>query len=196
MISLPSISPARLKTRAALETRLNEARPRILGKALTGLAPDLSGLGIDIDSIRAGKAGTRKIVLEKLAKKTSATSAMSESLSSNGSVADIKADMKSEADMKRQPNVSPNVSHETFIQQEIQLSADITDMADIKKATNSRNISNKANEIAPSDASTRRFPPSRCVKREWSGVRSTKQSRRFANGSRLPIYTISAVAIW
>ncbi|WP_157259878.1 hypothetical protein [Chamaesiphon minutus] len=46
----------------------------------------------------------------------SETSAMSEGLSSNGSVADIKADMKSVADMKRQPNVSQNVSHETFIQ--------------------------------------------------------------------------------
>lgn len=36
-----------------------------------------------------------------------------------------------------------NVSHETLIQQEIQLSADMTDMADIKKTTNSSNTGNK-----------------------------------------------------
>ena len=117
--------------------------PSSLGKALTRLAPDLRGLGIDVDSLRAGKAGTRKIVLEKLAKKTSEMSAMSESLPSNGSMADIKADMKSEADVSCQPHVSPNVSHETLMQQEIQLSADMTDMADIKKATNSSNTNKK-----------------------------------------------------
>jgi hypothetical protein len=96
--------------------------------------------GIDVDSLRAGKAGTRTLILEKLAKKTSAMSAMSESLPRNGSVADIKADRKSEADVSCQPHVSPNVSHETLIQQEIQLSADMTDMADIKKTTNSSTV--------------------------------------------------------
>ncbi len=78
----------------------------------------------------------------------SETSAMSEGLSSNGSVADIKADMKSEINMKRQPNVSQNVSRETFTKQEIQLLADMTDMADIKTAKNSSNTGKKADEIA------------------------------------------------
>jgi hypothetical protein len=45
--------------------------------------------GIDVDSLRAGKAGTRTLILEKLAKKTSAMSAMSESLPSNGYMADM-----------------------------------------------------------------------------------------------------------
>ena len=74
---------------------------------------------IDVDSIRAGKAGTRTLVLEKLAKKTSEMSAMSESLPSKRTIADINADMKSEADVSCQPNVSQNVSHETFMQQKI-----------------------------------------------------------------------------
>jgi hypothetical protein len=68
--------------------------------------------GIDVDLLRAGKAGTRTLILEKLAKKTSAMSAMSamsESLPRNGYVADVSC----------QPHVSPNVSHETFAQQEI-----------------------------------------------------------------------------
>jgi Domain of unknown function (DUF3854) len=136
---LADIEP--LTTEKTLRSRQWAGNPRSLGKALTRLAPDLRGLGIDVDSLRSGKAGTRTLVLEKLAKKTSEMSAMSESLPSNSSVADIKADMKSEADVSCQPNVSQNVSHETFIQQEIQLSADMTDMADIKKATNSRNTS-------------------------------------------------------
>jgi hypothetical protein len=72
---------------------------------------------------------------------------MSESLPSNGSVADMKADKKSEADVSCQPHVSLHVSDETLMQYEIQLSADMTDMADIKKTTNSSNTSNKADEI-------------------------------------------------
>jgi Domain of unknown function (DUF3854) len=138
---LADIEP--LTTEKTLRSRQWAGNPSSLGKALTRLAPDLRGLGIDVDSLRTGKAGTRKIVLEKLAKKTSEMSAMSESLPSNGSMADIKADMKSEADVSCQPHVSPNVSHETLMQQEIQLSADMTDMADIKKATNSSNTNKK-----------------------------------------------------
>ena len=138
---LADIEP--LTTEKILRSRQWAGNPRSLGKALTRLAPDLRGLGIDVDSIRSGKAGTRTLVLEKLAKKTSETSAMSEGLSSNGYTADIKADMKSEADVSCQPNVSQNVSRETFTPQEIHLSADITDMADIKKAPNSSNTDNK-----------------------------------------------------
>ena len=52
--------------------------------------------------------------------------------------------------MKRQPNVSQNVSHETFVQQEIQLSADMTDMADmadIKKQQILAILTKKSREI-------------------------------------------------
>jgi hypothetical protein len=123
---------------------------------------------IDVDSIFVGKAGTRTLVLEKLAKKASAMSAMSESLPSNGSVADIKADMKSEAEVSCQPHVSPNVSHETLMQQEIQLSADMkVSWLTLKKQ---QILAIPANNMSIDSM--------------------------LAIGLRLPIHTIGAVAIW
>jgi hypothetical protein len=109
---------------------------RALGKALTRLAPDLRELGIDVTLERTNSS--RKIVLERLAKKTSQTSLMSQPLLDKGFSSDVSVTRESSVTRETSlmsPNVTINVTDETLSLQGIEGLGDNSDVCDMKNTT-------------------------------------------------------------
>ena len=131
---------------ATLKKRTWTGTPKKLGKALTRLAPDLRGVGID--TIRPTRSsGKRLIRLERRTQQTSQMSLMSEPSEAEPDDCDVKdgdsvnpAYSNVTGDITGQqscPDVTANVRAESSAEQRIQPVKDMSDVCDNKKVTQS-----------------------------------------------------------